>query len=96
MSAKITPVQLVARINDDPAMFALGLLPIDSFARHVYQTKSYPCIRGAYTAANADREDCEQWRLTPEEWLEQMTVVVLALAHDMKLDLMRKGLSEAV
>jgi hypothetical protein len=96
MTAKITTAQLISRIQDDPDMFALGLLPIDSFARHAYQTKNYPCIKSAYSVSNADDEECGEWSLTAEEWLEEMDVARLALAHDMKLDLNRKGLAEAV
>ena len=96
MSTKITMAQLISRIQDDPDMHALGLLPIDSFARHVYETKSYPDIKSAYTAANADPEECEQWNLSAEEWVEEMDAARLALAHDMKLDLARKGFEPAV
>ena len=96
MSTKITTSQLISRIQDDPDMHALGSLPIDSFARYAYENKSYPDIRSAYSAANADQEECEQWDLTAEEWVEEMDVARLALAHDVKIDLMRKGLAEAV
>jgi hypothetical protein len=96
MSAKITKAQIYARINDDPDMHALGMLPIDSFARHAYQTKNYPSLKSAYSAANADEEECGDWNLTADEWVEEIDVARLALAHDMKIDLMRKGLAEAV
>jgi hypothetical protein len=91
MSTKITPDQLLARIEVDPDMYALGLLPIDSFARYAYQTKSYPKIRNAHRASDADMEECKKWCLTSDEWVEEMDAARLALAHDMKLDLIRKG-----
>jgi len=91
MTTKITTLQLKSRIKVDPDMYALGHLPMDSFARHAYQNKSYPVIRSAYSAANAKQHECERWHLTPEEWLEQMGVARIALAHDMKLDLIRTG-----
>jgi hypothetical protein len=91
MTAKITTVQLRSRIKGDPDMYALGFLPTDSFARHAYQTKSYPAIRSVYSVANAKPHECERWHLTPEEWLEEMGAARLALAHDMKLDLIRQG-----
>jgi hypothetical protein len=96
MSAKITPTQLLARIAGDPDMYALGLLPIDCFARHAYQTKTFPAIRGAHKASDADEIECKQWSLTSEEWVEEMDAARLALAHDMKLDLLRKGFAGAV
>jgi len=91
MTAKITTIQLQRRIEDDPDMYALGFLPPDSFARHAYQNKSYPAIRNAYSVNDAEKHDCDRWNLTSEEWLEEMDVARIALAHDMKLDLIRKG-----
>jgi hypothetical protein len=91
MTAKITTLQLRSQIKGDPDMYALGFLPIDSFARHAYQNKSYPAIRSVYSVSNAEQKECERWRLTPEEWLEEMDAARLALAHDMRLDLIRHG-----
>jgi len=95
MTAKITTAQLRTRIKGDPDMYALGFLPIDSFARHAYQTKSYPTIRNVHSVSNAKMHECERWKLTPEEWLEEMDSVRIALAHDMKLDLIRHGYTPA-
>lgn len=96
MPTKITVKSLVSQIQADPDMHALGMLPIDSFARHAYQTKSYPDIKGAYGAANANPDECQQWHLTAEEWVEEMEAAAVALAHDVKLDLARKGFESAV
>jgi len=96
MSAKITPDRLLTLIQGDPDMYALGFLPINCFARHVYQTKSYPAIRSAHTAADADSDECQKWGLTSEEWVEEMDAAKVALAHDMTLDLLRKGFALAV
>jgi hypothetical protein len=91
MTAKITTNQLKTRIKGDPDTYALGFLPVDSFARHAYQHKSYPAIRDVYSVTNAKKHECERWHLTPEEWFEEMGAARIALAHDMKLDLIKQG-----
>ena len=91
MPAKITAAELLSGITEDPDMHALGLLPIDSFARHAYQTKTYPSIRSVYKASAADADECAEWDVTSEEWVEEMDAARIALAHDMKIDLVRKG-----
>ena len=96
MPAKITTAQLISRIEVDPNLYALDLLPPDCFARHAYETKPYPAIRGAHSAADADKEECDRWGLTAAEWVEEMDAARLALAHDMKLDLIKKGITPAM
>lgn len=96
MPTKVTIAQLKSRIADDPDTYALELLPPDSFARHAYETKPYPAIRGAHSAADADKEECDGWGLTADEWVGEMDAARLALAHDMKLDLIKKGITPAM
>lgn len=96
MPAKITTTQLISRIEVDPDIYALDLLPPDSFARHAYETKPYPAIRAAHSAADAGKAECDQWGLTAEEWVEEMDAARFALAHDMKLDLIKKGITPAM
>jgi len=95
MTTKITTVQLRTQIKHYPDIYALALLPTDSFARHAYQTKSYPAIKNVYSPTAAKRHECERWHLTPDEWLEEMDAARIALAHDMKLDLIRQGFALA-
>lgn len=96
MPTKVTIAQLKARIGQDPDTHALDLLPPDSFARHAYESKPYPQIRRAHAPEAADKDECERWQLTPEEWAEEMDAARIALAHDMKLDLIRKGITPAM
>jgi len=79
MPAKITAAELLPRITEDPDMHALGLLPIDSFARHAYQTKTYSSIGNVYKASDTDADECAEWDVTPEEWVEEMDAARIAL-----------------
>lgn len=96
MPTKVTIAQLKARMAGDLDAYAFELLPPDSFARHAYDTKPYPEIRRAHSAADADRDECRSWDLTPEEWAEEMDAVRIALAHDLKLDLIKKGITPSM
>jgi hypothetical protein len=96
MPTKVTTAQIKSRIEAELDTYALELLPPDSFARHAYETKPYPAIRGAHSAADADKEERDRWGLTAEEWAEEMDAARLALAHDMKLDLIKKGITPAM
>ena len=96
MPTKVKVAQLKARIGEDPDVYALDLLPPDSFARHAYENKPYPEIRRAHAGAGADEAECARWQLTPEEWAEEMDAARLALAHDMKLDLIRTGVAPSM
>lgn len=91
MPAKMTVEKLKARIAADPDTLAAELLPPDSFARYAYDNKSYPEIRKDHARADADKAECEKWGLTPDEWAEEMNAARLAMAHDMKLDLIQEG-----
>lgn len=59
MPTKITTAQLKSRIEAEFDTYALELLPSDSFAHHAHETKPYPAIRGAHSAADADKEERE-------------------------------------
>ncbi len=96
MPTKITTAQLKSRIEAELDTYALELLPPDSFARHAYETKPYPAIRRAHSAVDAEKEECDRWNLTAEEWVGEMDAARLALAHDMKLDLIKKGIHPAM
>jgi hypothetical protein len=91
MASKVTVAEIKARIAASADTLALDLLPADSFARHAYETKPYPILKRENSAANADKADCQKWGLTAEEWAEQMAVARIAMAHDMKLDLLKEG-----
>jgi len=93
MTSNINSTILISRIKDDADQYAVEFLPPDSFARHAYETKSFPAIRKAHTAASADAAECEKWGLTAQEWADEMDAVRVALAHDMKLDLISKGIT---
>ena len=93
MAAKITIAQIRARIAANADEYAVEYLPPDSFARHAFETKPYPAIKRAKTAADADKAECEKWGLTADEWAEEMSAARIALAHDMKLDLIMKGIT---
>lgn len=96
MPTKVTIAQLKARMADDLDAYAVELLPPDSFARHAYENKPYPEIRRAHSADDADKEECERWGLTSEQWAEELDAARIALAHDMKLDLIKKGITPAM
>jgi hypothetical protein len=96
MPTKITTAQLKSRIEAEFDTYALELLPSDSFAHHAHETKPYPAIRGAHSAADADKEERDRRGLTAEEWVEEMDAARLALAHDMKLYLIKKGIPPAM
>lgn len=91
MASKVTVAEIRARIAADPDVLALDLLPTDSFARYAYENKPYPILKRENSAADADRADCEKWGLTADEWAEQMAAARIAMAHDMKLDLLKEG-----
>jgi hypothetical protein len=96
MPTTITSAQLKSRIEAELDTYALELSPPESIARHACETKPYPAIRGAHSAADADNEECDGWGLTAEEWAEEMDAARLALAHDMKLDLIKRGVTPAM
>lgn len=96
MTTKVTTAQLKSRMQADLDAYAVDFLPADSFARHAYDNKPYPALRSAHSASDADKEECEKWDLTPEEWVEEMDAARLALVHDMKLDLIKKGITPAM
>jgi len=96
MPTKVTIAQTQARIAADPDAYAFEFLPPDSFARHAYETKPYPAIRRAHSPDDADKDECERWNLTAEEWAEEMDAARIALAHDMKLDLIKKGITPSM
>jgi hypothetical protein len=96
MAAKITGAQIRLRIGANEDEYAAEFLPPDSFARHVFETKPYPVIKRAKTASDADKAECEKWGLTAEEWAEEMAAARIALAHDMKLDLITKGITPSM
>lgn len=91
MPRKITVAQLKSRMATDPDALAVEWLPPDSFARHAYDTRPYPLIKRACTPADAVEPECQKWGLTSEEWAEEMAAARIALAHDMKLDLIKEG-----
>lgn len=96
MPTKVTIAQLKSRMAGDLDAYAIDLLPPDSFARHVYDTKPYPEIKRAHSADDADKAECERWDLTAEQWAEEMDAARIALAHDMKLDLIKKGITPSM
>lgn len=96
MPTKVTIAQLKSHMAGDLDAYAFELLTPDSCARHGYDTKPYPEIRGAHCAANADGDECKSCDLTPKEWAEEMDAARIALAHDMKLDLIRKGITSYI
>lgn len=93
MTSKINSAILKSRIEGDADQYAVEFLPPDSFARHAYETKSFPAIRKVHGAGDADSAECEKWGLTAQEWADEMEAVRIALAHDMKLDLINKGIT---
>ncbi len=79
-------------LREDPDRLAEELLPEGSFARHKYaQGPAY--VFRPHRPEDADPEELEKWRLTPEQWAEQMAVALVALRHDMKLDAVKEGFS---
>jgi hypothetical protein len=91
MPSKVTVAQLKASIATDPDALASDMLPPGSFARFAYDSKPYPVIKMAYSPASADKAECEKWGLTSAEWVEEMAAARIAMAHDMKLDLIQEG-----
>lgn len=91
MSAKVTVEMLRTRIAAQADVLAADLLPPDSLARYAYDNKPYPEIRKDHTPADADKAECEKWQLTRQEWAEEMNAARYAMAHDMKLDLIKEG-----
>lgn len=91
MPRKITVAQLKSRMATDPDVLAADWLPPDSFARHAYDTKPYPLVKKVCTSADAGKAECEKWGLTSDEWAEEMAAARIAIAHDMKLDLIKEG-----
>ncbi len=57
---------------------------------------AYPAIRGAHSTADGDKEERGRRGLTAEEWFEEMDAARLTLAHDMKLDLIKKEIAPAM
>lgn len=96
MTMKVTVAQIRSRIEASADEYAAEFLPPDSFARHAFYSKPFPAIKRAKTAADADKAECEKWGLTAAEWAEEMAATRIALAHDMKLDLIMKGITPAM
>ncbi len=96
MAMKVTAAQIRSRIEANADDYAAEMLPPDSFARHAFENKPYPAIKRAKTPADADKAECEKWGLTADEWAEEMAAARIALAHDMKLDLIMKGITPAM
>ena len=96
MSAKVTRSSVLSKISSDPDAYAIEFLPRNSFARHAYENKPYPAIRSAHSATNADKQECQKWGLSADDWVEEMDAARIALAHDMKLDLIKKGITPAM
>ena len=59
MATKITVAQIRSRIGANADEYAAEFLPPDSFARHAFETKPFPAIKRAKTAADADKAECE-------------------------------------
>jgi hypothetical protein len=59
-------------------MSALNRIEDNSFAAACYDSCTIEQLKNLLTR-KADREDCEIWRLTPEEWREQIELAVAAL-----------------
>ncbi|HSF96375.1 MAG TPA: hypothetical protein VLA52_15220 [Thermohalobaculum sp.] len=91
MTTKMSLDEFEKKLAADLDTLALDLLPEGSFARWVYEQKSYPVVHDAHTPAEANRGECKKWGLSAEEWAEQMAVARAAMAHDMKLDLIKEG-----
>jgi len=56
----------------------------------------FSAIRGAHSTADGDKEERGRRGLTAEEWVEEMDAARLTLAHDMKLDLIKKEIPPAM
>lgn len=91
MTTKISFDEFTTKLVADEDALAFDLLPKDSFARWAYEHKSYPSVHDPHTPAEADMAECKRWGMTPEEWAEQMAIARMAMAHDMKLDLIKEG-----
>jgi len=91
MQKKVSLSELKANIAMDPDSLACDLLPAGSFARYAYDNKPYPVVKAVHTAADAQKAECEEWGMTADQWVEEMAAARVAMAHDMKLDLIKEG-----
>lgn len=90
MSTLVALADLQRALAANPDRLAAELLPPGSFARHQYDQGPAYVLR-PHRPCDADPEELRRWRLTPEEWAEQMAVALVALKHDMKLDALQQG-----
>lgn len=96
MAAMITTSELRQLMAADLDRYAIEHLPEGSLARFAYENKPYPAVRKMHKPSEANPADCEKWSLTPEEWTEEMEAARLAMAHDMKLDLLMNDATPAM
>ncbi len=91
MPALVSLEDLRKALSEDPDRLAEELLPEGSFVRAKYE-QGIAYVDRPHRPEDADPAELEKWGLTPEQWSEQMEVALVALRHDLKLDVIQEGI----
>lgn len=88
----VTAAEVERQIAAHPDDLAGDLFRDGTFQKDAYLNATQERLSNP-TSAKADPEACRRWRLSEQDWAEQMRAVARAREHDARLDLLREGLT---